>query len=141
RDEVLVVMGNEARRSAWNGSFLIGASGAREAVGRVAAAFLVGAVWLNRTAIAATRAAARDDDAEARRQLRHWSWGYRLVVVLLVLAAWDMTTNRVSEREGDERQRAQCAAAPQTERRPSRRRRVGRRRTGAAPPSLLPRDL
>ncbi len=61
-------------------------------LGLFAAAFLVGAVWQSRTALAAARAAERDDDAEARRQLRRWSWGYRLVVLLLVVAAWDMTT-------------------------------------------------
>lgn len=61
-------------------------------LGLFAAAFLVGAVWQSRTALAATRAAARDDDAEARRQLRRWAWGYRLIVLLLVVAAWDMTT-------------------------------------------------
>ncbi len=57
-----------------------------------AAAFLIGAVWQSRTALAATRAAERDNNAEARRQLRRWSWGYRLIVFLLVAAAWDMTT-------------------------------------------------
>jgi len=57
-----------------------------------AAAFLIGAVWQSRTALAATRAAERDNNAEARRQLRRWSWGYRLIVLLLVAAAWDMTT-------------------------------------------------
>ena len=57
-----------------------------------AAAFLIGAVWQSRTALAATRAAERDDNGEARRQLRRWSWGYRLIVLLLVAAAWDMTT-------------------------------------------------
>ena len=56
-------------------------------LGLFAAAFLIGAVWQSRTALAATRAAARDDDAEARRQLRRWSWGYRLIVLLLVVAA------------------------------------------------------
>jgi uncharacterized membrane protein len=61
-------------------------------LGLFAAAFLLGAVWQSRTALAATRAAARDDDAEARRQLRRWAWGYRLIVLLLVAAAWDMTS-------------------------------------------------
>jgi uncharacterized membrane protein len=61
-------------------------------LGLFAAAFLIGAVWQSRTALAATRAAARDDDTEARGQLRRWSWGYRLIVLLLVAAAWDMTT-------------------------------------------------
>ena len=56
------------------------------------AAFLIGAVWQSRTALAATRAAERDNNDEARRQLRRWSWGYRLIVLLLVAAAWDMTT-------------------------------------------------
>ena len=61
-------------------------------LGLFAAAFLVGAVWQSRTALAATRAAARNDDAEARRQLRRWLCGYGLIVALLVVAAWDMTT-------------------------------------------------
>jgi hypothetical protein len=61
-------------------------------LGLFVAAFLVGAVWQSRTALAAERAAGRDDEAEARRQLRRWSWGYRLIVLLLVVAAWDMTT-------------------------------------------------
>jgi hypothetical protein len=55
-------------------------------------AFLIGAVWQSRTALAAERAVGRDDAAEARRQLRRWSWGYRSIVLLLVVAAWDMTT-------------------------------------------------
>jgi uncharacterized membrane protein len=61
-------------------------------LGLFAAAFVIGAAWQSRTTLAATRAAARNDDAEARRQLRRWSWGYRLIVVLLIVAAWDMTT-------------------------------------------------
>ncbi len=56
------------------------------------AAFLVGAAWQSHTALAAERAAAHDNDAEARRQLRRWSWGYRLILVLLVVATWDMIT-------------------------------------------------
>jgi uncharacterized membrane protein len=61
-------------------------------LGLFAAAVLVGAAWQSRTALAATRAAGRDDDAEARRQLRRWARGYRLIVLLLIVAAWDMTT-------------------------------------------------
>ena len=57
-----------------------------------AAAFLIGAVWQSRSALAATRAAACDDDPEARRQLRRWLAGYWLIVALLVAAVWDMTT-------------------------------------------------
>ena len=61
-------------------------------LGLFAGAFAIGAVWQSRTALAATRAAERADDAEARRQLRRWSWGYLVVVLMLVAAAWDMTT-------------------------------------------------
>jgi hypothetical protein len=55
-----------------------------------AAALLIGGGYQSRAAINAERAAARGDHAEALRQLRRWSWGYRLIVVLLVAAAWDM---------------------------------------------------
>jgi hypothetical protein len=55
-------------------------------------AFLVGAIHQSRAALAATRAAGGGDDPEAARQLRRWLWGYRLILVLLVIAAWDMTT-------------------------------------------------
>jgi uncharacterized membrane protein len=61
-------------------------------LGLFAGAFLVGAAFQSRSALAATRAAERGDDGEARRQLRRWLWGYRLIVLLLVVAAWDMTT-------------------------------------------------
>jgi len=61
-------------------------------LGLFVAAFLVGAVWQSRSALAATRAAGREDDAEARRQLRRWLAGYLLIVALLVVAVWDMTT-------------------------------------------------
>ncbi len=54
------------------------------------AAFLIGAVHQSRTAIGAERATARGDQEEAVRQLARWSWGYRLIVLLLVAAAWDM---------------------------------------------------
>ncbi len=55
-----------------------------------AAAFLVGAIHQSRTALAAERAAAEGDHEEAVRQLTRWSWGYRLIVLLLVAATWDM---------------------------------------------------
>jgi uncharacterized membrane protein len=61
-------------------------------LGLFVGAFLIGALYQSRTALAASRAADRDDDTEARRQLRRWSWGYRLIVVLLIVATWDMTT-------------------------------------------------
>jgi uncharacterized membrane protein len=60
------------------------------ALGLFAAAFLVGAVHQSRAAIAAERAVGRGDHGEALRQLRRWSWGYRVIVLLLVVVAWDM---------------------------------------------------
>ena len=60
------------------------------AVGLFAAAFLIGAAHQSRAALRAERAAGAGDDAEARRQLVRWTWGYALVVVLLVVVAWDM---------------------------------------------------
>jgi uncharacterized membrane protein len=55
-----------------------------------AAAFLVGALFQSRAAIAAERAAAAGDIEAARRFLRRWSWGVRLILLLLVVATWDM---------------------------------------------------
>jgi uncharacterized membrane protein len=55
-----------------------------------AAAFLVGAVFQSRAAIGAQRAADAGDHREASRKLRRWSWGMLLIVVLLVVATWDM---------------------------------------------------
>ena len=55
-----------------------------------AAAFVVGAGFQSRAAIGARRAAEAGDDAEAVRQLVRWAWGSRLIIVILVAAAWDM---------------------------------------------------
>ena len=55
-----------------------------------AAAFLVGAAHQSRAAIRAERAADGGDDAEARRQLSRWSWGYAAILLVLVVIAWDM---------------------------------------------------
>ena len=55
-----------------------------------AAAFLIGAAHQSRAAIAAERAAERGDHEEAARRLRAWAWGMALIVVLLVVATWDM---------------------------------------------------
>lgn len=60
------------------------------ALGLFAGAFLVGAVYQSRAAIRADRAAAAGDQDEALRQLARWSWGYLLILVLLVAATWDM---------------------------------------------------
>jgi uncharacterized membrane protein len=56
----------------------------------LAAAAVVGAVFLSRSALAAERAVKAGDDAAAANHLRRWSWGIRVIVVLLVIATWDM---------------------------------------------------
>ena len=56
----------------------------------LAAAVVVGAVFLSRSALAAERAVKAGDDAQAATHLRRWSWGIRLILVLLVIATWDM---------------------------------------------------
>jgi uncharacterized membrane protein len=53
-------------------------------------AFVIGAAHQSRAALHAERAVERGDRDEALRQLARWSWGYRLIVLLLVVAAWDM---------------------------------------------------
>jgi uncharacterized membrane protein len=73
--------------SAWD----FGQTWIQVALGLFAAAFLVGVVHQARTALAADRAIGTGDEDEARRQLIRWTWGYALVVVLLVVIAWDMT--------------------------------------------------
>jgi uncharacterized membrane protein len=61
-------------------------------LGLFAAAFLIGAVYQSRMALAAERAAGRGDDDEARRQLTRWTWGYGVTAVLVLVATWDMVT-------------------------------------------------
>jgi uncharacterized membrane protein len=55
-----------------------------------AGAFLIGAGYLSRAAIGAERAAGDGKADEAIRHLTRWSWGYRAVVLLLLVATWDM---------------------------------------------------
>jgi uncharacterized membrane protein len=59
-------------------------------LGLFVAAFLIGAAYLSRTSIAAERAVDAGDDGGALRQLRRWSWGYRAILALLLVTAWDM---------------------------------------------------
>jgi uncharacterized membrane protein len=60
------------------------------ALALIAVAIAVGAGHQARTALSAQRAIDRDDHAEAHSQLVRWTWGYAIVVVLLVAIAWDM---------------------------------------------------
>jgi uncharacterized membrane protein len=55
-----------------------------------AAAFLIGAAFQSRAAIALQRAADAGDGELAARHLRRWSWGMRVILLLLVVITWDM---------------------------------------------------
>ena len=60
------------------------------ALGLFAGAFLIGAAHQSRAAIQAERASQRGDQAEALRQLTRRSVGYWVILVILVVAVWDM---------------------------------------------------
>jgi uncharacterized membrane protein len=62
----------------------------RLALGLFAAAFVVGALFQSRAAILAQKAVDVGDQGEAIRQLRRWSWGMRLILLLLLVVTWDM---------------------------------------------------
>src|SRR5947207_12381490 len=62
----------------------------RLALGLFAVAFVVGALFQSRAAILAQRAVDAGDHGEATRQLRRWSWGMRLILLLLLVVTWDM---------------------------------------------------
>jgi uncharacterized membrane protein len=60
------------------------------AIALVGAAVVIGGAFLARSALGAERALAAGDRETAMRHLRRWSWGIRLIVVLLAVATWDM---------------------------------------------------
>jgi uncharacterized membrane protein len=60
------------------------------ALALLAAAVLVGAVFLSRAALAAERAVNAGDHLRAVQHLRRWSWGIGVILLLLVVATWDM---------------------------------------------------
>jgi len=62
----------------------------RLALGLFAAAFVIGALFQSRAAILAQRAVAAGDQGEATRQLRRWTWGMGLILLLLLVVTWDM---------------------------------------------------
>jgi uncharacterized membrane protein len=73
-----------------NDAWGFGQAWIRLALGLFAAALLVGAVFQSRAAILAERAAAAGDHDKAARQLRQWSWGTLLILLLVLVATWDM---------------------------------------------------
>jgi len=60
------------------------------ALGLLIAAVLIGAAYLSRVGITAERAIQAGDHAEAARQLQRWSWGIGAILLLLLVATWDM---------------------------------------------------
>jgi uncharacterized membrane protein len=60
------------------------------ALGLFAAALVLGAAFQGRAATAAGRAAAAGDAGEAGRQLRRWAGGTLLILLLTLVATWDM---------------------------------------------------
>ena len=59
-------------------------------LGLFAAALVIGPVFQSRAAILAERAAGSGDLDRAERELRRWSGGMRAILVVLVIATWDM---------------------------------------------------
>jgi uncharacterized membrane protein len=59
-------------------------------LGLLVAAVLLGAIFLSRTGLAAERAVEAGDSAAARAALRRWAYGIAAILVLLVVATWDM---------------------------------------------------
>jgi uncharacterized membrane protein len=53
-------------------------------------AFLVGAVFQSQTMIRAQRATEAGEYGQASRHLSRWSWGMRLILLLLLIITWDM---------------------------------------------------
>jgi uncharacterized membrane protein len=60
------------------------------ALALVVAAVVVGAVFLSRYALSAGRAIGAGDHAEAVRQLKRWAWGIGSILLILIVATWDM---------------------------------------------------
>jgi uncharacterized membrane protein len=54
------------------------------------AAFLIGAVFQSQAMIRAQRASEAGDGAETARYLRRWPWGILVILLLLLVATWDM---------------------------------------------------
>ena len=61
------------------------------AIGLFVAVLAVGAGSQSRAAIGAERAIAEAKPDQASRRIRQWAWGSMLIVVLLIVATWDMT--------------------------------------------------
>ena len=61
------------------------------ALGAFGLAFVIGAVYLSRIALALDKLTATDFDLEtARDHLNRWIVGYQIVLLILIFAVWDM---------------------------------------------------
>ncbi len=72
--------------AAWD----LGQRWVRLALGLFVLAFVIGAAFQSRTAVLAQCAVDANDDREAVHQLRRWSWGMLVILILLLLITWDM---------------------------------------------------
>jgi uncharacterized membrane protein len=72
--------------SAWD----FGQTWVQLALGLLIAAVVVGAAYLSRVGMSAERAVQAGDHAAAARQLQLWSWGIGAILLLLLVATWDM---------------------------------------------------
>ena len=59
-------------------------------LGLFAVAFLIGALYLGRIGIQLQRAAESGSAGDGRLLLDRWILGYRVVLLVLVVAVWDM---------------------------------------------------
>ena len=75
-----------ADNEAWD----FGQTWVQVALALFAVAFAIGTAHQSRTALAAERAAAAGEHREARDHLRRWTWGMGAIILLLVVATWDM---------------------------------------------------
>lgn len=61
------------------------------AIGLLAGVFVIGAAFQSRAAIGAERAINANDPEQAARYIRRWATGSLLILLLLIVATWDMT--------------------------------------------------
>ena len=59
------------------------------AIGLFVLAFLIGAVYMGRVGMQLQRIGAQNA-TEAKALLGRWIWGYRAILLVLLIAVWDM---------------------------------------------------
>ncbi len=71
--------------SQWN----FGQLWVRLAIGLFVVAFLIGAVYMGRIGMQLQRMSV-DNMAQAKTMLTRWLWGYRAILLVLLIVVWDM---------------------------------------------------